>query len=100
MPSRFLRRLALPALFALIATGLMAPLASHWYVPNLTDLPPHIAAAWQARLALDEGQFPLRIAPGEREGRRYAMLQLYGQFPYTAAAVIQKLLLPDRLPAP
>jgi hypothetical protein len=100
MPSRLARRLALPAFFALIATGLMAPLASNWFVPNLTDLPPHVAAAWQARLALDEGQFPLRIAPGEREGRRYAMLQLYGQFPYTAAAVIQKFLLPDRLPAP
>src|SRR6188508_3245653 len=100
MPSRLLRRLALPAFFAVVATGLMAPLASNWYVPNLTDLPPHVAAAWQARLALDEGQFPLRTAPGERQGRRYPMLQLYGQLPYTAAAVIQKILLPDRPPAP
>jgi hypothetical protein len=100
MPSRLLRRLALPGLFALIATGLMAPLASNALVPHLTDLPAHIAAAWQARLALDEGQFPLRVAPREREGRRYAMLQLYGQFPYTAAAVLQKVVLPDTPQAP
>ena len=78
MPSRLLRRLALPAFFAVVATGLMAPLASNTLVPNVSDLPAHIAAAWQARLALDEGQLPLRTAPQEREGRRYAMLQLYG----------------------
>ena len=95
MPSRLLRRLARPAFFAVVATGLMAPLASNTLVPNVSDLPTHIAAAWQARLALDEGQFPLRTAPQEREGRRYAMLQLYGQFPYTIAAVLQKVVLPD-----
>lgn len=100
MPSRLARRLALPALFAVIATGLMAPLASNVFVPNLTDLPPHVAAAWQARLALDEGQLPLRVAPVEREGRRYAMFQLYGQLPYTAAAVLQKTVLPDTPQAP
>jgi hypothetical protein len=100
MPSRLARRLTLPAFFALIATGLMAPLASNTLVPHLTDLPPHIAAAWQARLALDEGQLPLRVAPQERGARRYAMLQLYGQFPYTAAAILQKAVLPDTPQAP
>jgi hypothetical protein len=100
MPHRLVRRLALPAFFAVVATGLMAPLASNALVPNLSDLPTHIAAAWQARLALDEGQLPLRTAPQEREGRRYAMLQLYGQFPYTTAAVLQKVVLPDRPHAP
>jgi hypothetical protein len=100
MPSRFKRRLALTAFFSVVATGLMAPLASNAFVPNLTDLPPHIAAAWQARLALAEGQFPLRVAPLEREGRGYAMFQLYGQLPYTAAAVLQLVALPDTPQAP
>jgi hypothetical protein len=100
MPSRLVRRLALTALFAVVATGLMAPLASNAFVPDFMDLPGHIAAAWQARLALDEGQFPLRVAPLEREGRRYAMFQLYGQLPYTAAAVLQKFALPDTPEAP
>jgi 6-pyruvoyl-tetrahydropterin synthase-like protein len=100
MPSRSVRRLALTAFFALIATGLMAPLASNAFVPDFMDLPGHIGAAWQARLALDEGQFPLRVAPLEREGRRYAQFQLYGQLPYTAAALLQKLALPDSPEAP
>ncbi len=73
MPSTWSRRLALTALFSLVATGLMAPLASNAFVPALTDLPPHINAAWQARLALAEGQFPLRVAPLECEGRRYPL---------------------------
>src|SRR5688572_29167014 len=100
MPSRFMRRLALTTFFAVVATGLMAPLASNVFIPSLIDLPPHVAGVWQARLALEEGQFPLRTAPLERDGRRYAMLQLYGQFPYTAAAVLQKVVLPDTPQAP
>jgi hypothetical protein len=100
MPSRFTRRLALTAFFSVVATGLMAPLASNVFIPSLTDLPPHVAAVWQARLALDEGQFPLRTAPLERDGRRYAMFQLYGQFPYTIAAVLQAVALPDTPQAP
>lgn len=94
------RRLALTAFFAVIATGLLSPLASNAIVPDLTDLPPHIAASWQARLALGEGQFPLRIAPSERGGRRYASLQLYGQFPYTTAALLQAAVLPATPQAP
>jgi hypothetical protein len=100
MPSRVRRRLVRTAFFAVVATGLMAPFASNTLVPSLMDLPPHITAAWQARLALDEGQFPLRVAPLEREGRRYAMFQLYGQLPYTAAAVLQKFVLPETPQAP
>lgn len=100
MPSLFTRRLALTAFFCAVATGLMAPLASNAFVPDLTDLPPHIGAAWQARLALEEGQFPLRVAPLEREGRRYALFQMYGQLPYTAAAVLQTTVLPDTPQAP
>lgn len=100
MPSRWSRRLALTVLFSVVATGLMAPLASNTIVPELPDLPFHISASWQARLALAEGQFPLRVAPREREGRRYAAFQLYGQFPYTVAAVLQKVALPDTPQAP
>jgi 6-pyruvoyl-tetrahydropterin synthase related domain len=100
MPFRWRRRLALWAFFAMVATGLMSPLASNTILPSTTDLVPHVNASWQARLALEEGQFPLRVAPLEREGRRYPQFQLYGQLPYTAAAVLQVFLLPDSPEAP
>lgn len=96
----WLRWAATPAFFAVVATGLLSPLASDVLIPYTTDLVPHVTASWQARLAVDEGQLPLRVAPLERAGRRYALFQFYGQLPYTAAGALQRWLLPDTLPAP
>lgn len=39
----------------------------------------------EARNALAEGQFPIRVAPGQLTAARYPVFQFYGNLPFTAA---------------
>lgn len=86
------QNLLLLLLFATIATALLASLASNTYIPQITDIANHIAAIAQAKMALAEGQFPLRVAPLEQEGWRYPFYQFYSTSSYTLAGLISQWL--------
>lgn len=48
----------------------------------------HVSGIAEARNALREGQFPIRIAPNVMPGRCYPLFQFYGNLPYTAPALL------------
>ncbi|HZN66092.1 MAG TPA: hypothetical protein VFB66_12425, partial [Tepidisphaeraceae bacterium] len=72
------------ALFALFGWFYTLP-------PQGGDRPYHLSYVLDARAALDEGQFPLRVSPRAMDGQRYPTFQFYGNFPYTAAAAFTYL---------
>ncbi len=82
-------------LFSVIAIALMAPMASSEVIFSINDHTSHIGYIVQARLALEEGQFPLRVAPLENSGFRYPGFQFYSQLPYTLGGVIYKFITPQ-----
>lgn len=95
----FLRSLQQPffifLFFAFLAMGILSPLASNKYIPDLADFLNHLAAVIQAKMALSEGQFPLRVAPLEHLGWRYAYYQFYSPTTYTVAGLIYQWITPS-----
>lgn len=85
----------IPISYAIIAIAFLSPLASGRLVPGEYDFGVHINHIVDARLALDEGQFPIRIAPNMNRGYRYPLFQFYSPFPYTFAGLIYKFYTPD-----
>lgn len=82
--------------YGILALGLLAPIASSDRVlPNIPDVQAHMGLIVQAKLALDEGQFPLRTGPWQYDGWGYPTYQYYGQLPHTLGALIYKYLTPD-----
>lgn len=76
-------------LYTLLAAFFMLPFASTCVVDSPAgDLTAHLSGIIEARNALREGQFPVRVAPNQLDGRRYPILQFYGNFPYTMGAVL------------
>ena len=71
----------------LIAAGMLWP---YWpaAVRRAGDLPGVLGWIIEARNALLEGQFPIRLAPDLNDGLRYPLFQYYGNFPYTAAGAL------------
>jgi hypothetical protein len=82
------------ALFLGVAICLMGPLASDTIFPAAPDHPNHAAAIVQARQAIDEGQFPLRVAPWQHTALRYPQFQFYSWFPYWVGGLLHKHLSP------
>ncbi|MGP0129510.1 MAG: 6-pyruvoyl-tetrahydropterin synthase-related protein [cyanobacterium endosymbiont of Rhopalodia musculus] len=82
-------------LYSMIAIGLMGPMASNSIIFSTGETQAHLAYLIQGRMALEEGQFPLRIAPYENNGLRYASFQFYSQIPYTLGGLIYKFITPD-----
>ncbi|MFN5513444.1 MAG: hypothetical protein ACK5CA_01470 [Cyanobacteriota bacterium] len=83
-------------LLGIIALALLAPLASSKIIfSSSLESVSHVGWIVQAKLALEEGQFPLRVAPLENNGWRYPSFQFYSQLPYTLAGLIYKFLTPD-----
>jgi hypothetical protein len=72
----------------------MSPLASSTILPLAQDHAIHVGYIVQARQALEEGQFPIRVAPWEHDGLRYAAFQFYSPLPSTVGAVIYKYFTP------
>jgi hypothetical protein len=86
--------LAVLLLYAALAEGLLGPLASEKFLPLGGDFKPHLGCTVQARLALEEGQFPLRVAPWEHGGLRYPQFQFYGQGFHTLSGLAYRFLTP------
>lgn len=83
------------SLYGVIAIGLMGPMASSEVIFPYPDPQSHIGYVHQARLALEEGQFPLRVAPVENHGWRYPGFQFYSQVPYLFGALLYKFITPS-----
>lgn len=84
------KRLLLVIFLGLVAVSLLSPISSNLYLPGSLDYANHTAGIVQAKMALDEGQFPIRVAPWQDQGWRHAFFQFYSPFPYTVAGMIYK----------
>jgi len=87
------RFLLVTLLLGIISFSLMAPMASSRVILT-NDHSSHLAYVIQAKMALEEGQFPIRVAPLEDFGFRYPSFQFYSQLPYTLGAIIYKFITP------
>lgn len=91
------RNLLIFLFFSTIALALMVPLASNTYLPEdpPTDYATHTAIIIQAKMAMEEGQFPIRVAPWQHEGYRYPEFQFYSPLPYTIAGTFYRWITPN-----
>src|SRR4051812_29386403 len=80
-------------LFGILSIALLAPIGSifstYAYLPK-NDFRGHSALIMQAKMAIDEGQFPIRVAPWEHQQLRYPEYQFYSVLPFTIAGYIYK----------
>lgn len=83
------------AVYGLLAIALLAPMASNVRLPDGPDHTNHIGTIVQARMAIEEGQFPLRVAPWQHQGWRYPLFQFYSSVPYLAAGLVHKWVSPE-----
>jgi hypothetical protein len=78
-----------------ISAAMLAPLASELAVPFSYDLLNHIASIAQAKLALSEGQFPIRQFLMPDNAFYYPNFQFYSPSSYTLAGLIHRWLAPS-----
>lgn len=78
-------------IFSVISFYLLYMIGTSIYIPD-NDLRSHSAFVVQALMALNENQFPIRIAPWEHQGLRYPEFQFYGVLFFTLAAYLYKFL--------
>src|SRR5215213_433345 len=72
-------------LYLLVILIMLAPLASASMPDSpAQDLANHVSGIIEARNALAEGQFPIRVAPNQINRERYPIFQFYGNLPYMA----------------
>lgn len=88
-------QLCLLLFFGIIATSLMGPIATTDIMPDLADYANHLNGIIQAKFALLEGQFPLRVTPLEQHGWQYPFYQFYSSTTYTIAGMIYWLITPN-----
>lgn len=83
--------------FAILITSILSPIASNEYVRTgvVHDMVPHVAHVIQAKMALDQGQFPIRTAPWQDGNYGYAVFQFYAPVFYTIAGLVYKFLIPQ-----
>jgi len=81
--------------FVLLAAALVSPLTRSETIPALADYMNHLAEIVQAKLALNEGQFPIRVAPLEQLGYRYPLYQFYSPTSFLLGGFVYKWLTPS-----
>jgi hypothetical protein len=81
--------------FGILAIALLAPLASNAYLTNSRELFNHVVGISQAKAALLEGQFPLRVMPEIFNNMRYPYFQFYSPLAYAFAGCIHLVLTPN-----
>lgn len=85
-------RIAIIFFYAVTAVVILSPLLFNPNIPDISDLLNHLAGIIQAKMALNEGQFPLRIAPLGYDGWRYPFYQFYSPTSYLIAGLLYKWL--------
>lgn len=89
-----LKKLGWIFFFACLAAIPLIPLRSNTALPAILDYINHISGIMQAKEAISQGQFPLRIAPTEHNGWAYPLFQFYSPTSYFIAGCIYKWLTP------
>lgn len=79
--------------FGLVCLSLLSPLASNSYLPSPEDFITHTSSIYQAKLALQQGIFPLRAALLEHNSWSYPQYQFYSNLPYMIAGFFQIIFL-------
>jgi hypothetical protein len=75
----------------LLVISMMSPIASHTYLPDSPDFAIHTGAIVQAKMALKEGQFPLRTASWQDNGFGNAFFTYYSPLPYMISGTLYKI---------
>jgi hypothetical protein len=83
------RRIALLAFYAVLACVVLWPYRGRDF-RGAGDLTAFIAGTVEARNALREGQFPIRVAPHQLDRARYPLFQYYANFPYTVTGALHR----------
>jgi hypothetical protein len=74
-------------LYLLVGLGILRPFRGSAF-RGAGDLSMAMTMIAEARDALREGQFPVRVSPHLHEGARYPLFQYYGNFPYTVTGFL------------
>ena len=86
-PARRWRNIGALLLYLLIALAILWPYRSAKFHPT-GDLYIVVPGIVEARNALREGQFPIRVTPNQVGKMRYPFFQYYGNFPFTAGGLL------------
>lgn len=89
------QRITLLIIIAFASTVMLLPLASNVSIPVDLDYLNHISGIIQAKLALAQGQMPLRIAPTDHEGWSYPLFQFYSPTSYMISGFIYRWITPS-----
>jgi hypothetical protein len=77
------------AMYTLLALAMMGPLAPRALpVTGAYDICNHVSGIVEAKNALQEGQFPIRVPPRQSNNERFPLFQFYGNFPYTLGGAL------------
>ncbi len=87
--------IGLIVIYGCISIMLFSYMSSNILVPTILDIINHLLGITQAKLALQEGQFVLRVMPLVHDGWRYPFFQFYSPSSYQIAALICLLLTPS-----
>jgi hypothetical protein len=78
-------------LYLVVAVAVMSPLAPEAPPESgADDLGNHVSGIIEARHALEEGQFPIRVAPHQNLQTRYPIFQFYGNLPFTVGGLLYR----------
>ena len=91
---RLMHGLLVTLLYGGIAFALLGPSASDAVVPASNDLGSHLGAVIQAKMAMQDGQFPPRIAPWQHDGWQYPLFQFYSSLPFIFSGLVYQWLTP------
>jgi hypothetical protein len=87
-------RLSFLLFYSLIICIVLAPIFSNDSLPNVIDYLTHMSAIIQAKMAIHEGQFPLRVAPVSHMGWYYPFYQFYSSSSYLLGGLYYQVLSP------
>ncbi len=82
-------------LYGLLAVAMLSPTASQRYFPEYGETKIALGFVVQARAALEEGQFPIRVGPWEHDGAGYPVFQFYGNVPQTISGLVYSIVTPE-----
>ena len=98
IPPGLMRRLNRPRspagpllLYLFLALAMMYPFFPAGF-RGVGDLYAVVGSTVEAKNALLEGQFPIRVPPNQLDDTRYPIFQFYGNFPYTLSGIIHLIL--------
>jgi hypothetical protein len=87
-------RLLLLMLFGVVGLMILSNLSSNEQVPNLTTFFDNVAAIIQAKMALAQGQFPLRASVYGFSDWHYPLFQFSSPTSYTLAGLLYRFITP------